>query len=233
MVATISGLLGQKWNEWTNGRKVGITIGVDPSKPDGERGGELWQVPIIEVEGKPRVDISKYPMEYGKVYNDNMVIQGSIVNMTAFVSNGYISQTLSNALLTLQDKLGFNWMKNSIFDAKTKIEKMLYQPIFCDITTNIKTYKNMKLIDAPFRENKERGEDNMEFPLQFQEVLLFEPVNFEVSYVSVNKKVTGNKIKTKKALSNTTPIDKGKLQGAYYINSTGDICIRKGSWNFV
>ena len=227
MVSTISGLLGQKWNEWTNGRKIGITIGVDPEKPDGERGGELWQVPIMEVIGDPKVEMSKYPMEYGKVYNDNIIHNGTIVNMVAFVSNGFISQTLSNALQTVQGKLGEDWMKNSIFEAKQKIEQMLNEAVFCDITTNIKVYKNMKLISAPFKENKERGEDNMEFPLTFQEALLFEPVNFDVSYVSANKKVTGNALKTKQTTGNMTPIDKNKLSGSYYINGAGDICIKR------
>lgn len=227
MVATISGLLGQKWNEWTNGRKIGITIGVDPEKPDGARGGELWQVPIVEVVGDPKVEMSKYPMEYGKVYNDNIIHSGAVVNMVAFVSNGFISQTLSNALQTLQGKLDFDWMKNSIFEAKQKIDEMLYGPVFCDITTNIKVYKNMKLISAPFKENKERGEDNMEFPLTFQEALLFEPVNFDVSFISVNKKVIGNALKTKKTIGNMTPIDKNKLKGSYYINGMGDICIKR------
>ena len=85
----------------------------------------------------------------------------------------------------------------------------------------------MKLISAPVKENKERGEDNMEFPLTFQEALLFEPVNFDVSYISANKKVTGNAIKTKQTTGNMTPIDQEKLKSSYYINGMGDICFKR------
>lgn len=228
MTMSITGLLSQKWTEWATGRKIGITIGVDPHQPDGARGGELWQVPIIEAEGTPNVQVSEYPMEYGKIYTDNMIRRPTPLIINAFVTNGYVSQLATSALLTLQDKLGQNWITNSVVDTISKIDMMLRGDVFCDITTSIRTYKNMKLIKAPTKEDINHSYDNLAVPLSFQEVLLFEPDIFTITKVQANGVVNGDPQKTKKAKQNVSKSQANDMQ-RYYINpANGDMCRGSG-----
>lgn len=222
MVASPSELLLNKIQEWLTGRKIGITVGVDPSAPDGQRGGELWQIPIVEATGMPSIQLTKFPMEYGKTYTDNIIIEPTIVEMRAFITNGWVSQLATNALGIVGDKLGVDWFKNSIFSAIDRLQKMIEQPIFCDITTNIKVYKNMKLIKAPTRETSEMGADNIELPLTFQEIQLFNPDDFVASKVTYNKATAGNRAKTQQAQSNLCQCNS--------VNNSKNV---DGSWKFV
>lgn len=220
MANTLTGLLSEKITEWVTGRKIGITIGIDPNAKDGERGGELWQIPILEITGTPEVQISQYSMEYGKVYTDNMIFKPEIVVMKALLNNGIISDLASNAVLTLQDRLGKDWFKNTVITGCKQIQTLLKGNVLCDITTYIKVYKNLHLCKAPIVENVENDQKSLFITLYFQELQLFKPDTLKLS--SPVKKA-GSNIR-KKAIKKNIPKKTQDDMRYYKIMPDGNYC---------
>lgn len=223
MANSLIGLLFQKADEWITGRKIGITIGVDPNANDGERGGDFWGIPISRIDGTKEIKISEYPMEYGKVYNDNMVFMPEVIVMQCCLSNGIISETISNALLTAQQRLGKDWLPNTVLGGMEKIDTMTQGNILCDITTRIKTYKNLHLIKRPIIEDYENDQNHINLTLYFREVQLFKPDTLKLS---APVKKTASAIRKNKVKKNVPK--KTKQDSRYYkIMPDGSYCTCK------